>query len=124
MLLRKKLFVQVLVVSFLAQNISGVGFGLEGEEPSEISIEPDHWAIPFVDIVFEKFTTAVNKEATKLAGMAKANGIDEFQNCVLIVAAGLATWGAQLGGPIGAAVGAGAGIPAAQLGCKSVGFKS
>lgn len=51
----------------------------------------------------------------------------EFDDCVVVVAAGLAAWGAKLGvaggplGPvIGAALGAGGGVAAGRLACRRV----
>lgn len=44
----------------------------------------------------------------------------DYDDCVLATAAGLAAWGATLGGPVGAGVGAGGGIPVAQIACRRV----
>lgn len=71
----------------------------------------------------EEIRTAIRRKALVIAQTARANGVNRYRNWVIIVASGLAAWGASYGGHIGAAVSAGAGIPAAELACEMVGLK-
>ena len=65
--------------------------------------------------------TSIQIQARILAQTSKSEGRSaNFDDCVTVVAAGLVGYGASLGGPIGAAIAAGAGIPAARLACRSV----
>ncbi|MGA2799661.1 MAG: hypothetical protein ABSE63_18925 [Thermoguttaceae bacterium] len=44
----------------------------------------------------------------------------DFEDCVVVVAAGCAALGAAEGGVIGAALGAGGGVPLARISCRRV----
>lgn len=47
-------------------------------------------------------------------------GGGDFDDCVAVVAAGCAAYGASKGGPWGAAIGAGGGVPLARIACRRV----
>lgn len=51
------------------------------------------------------------------------NGAGEssnYEDCVLVAAAGCAAAGASMGGPAGAALGAAGGLPAARIACRAI----
>ncbi|HDR7324512.1 TPA: hypothetical protein QCX00_002957 [Bacillus toyonensis] len=64
---------------------------------------------------------AIQKKADSLANAYQnTNPNGDFNDCVTIVAAGCAAYGATLSGPLGAAIGAGAGVPAARIACHRI----
>ncbi|NOJ73898.1 hypothetical protein [Paenibacillus alvei] len=88
---------------------------------------PDFPDIPDFDIPnpFEALTDGLKKEYEKISNELAAqyqgehpNG--DFDDCVVIVAAGCAAAGAAAGGPLGAAVGAAGGVPAARIACRRI----
>jgi len=62
----------------------------------------------------------IKEQAKVLAQEYKNTGGRSYDDCVVVVSAALAAWGAKKGGWAGAAVATGAGIPAARLGCEVV----
>lgn len=83
-----------------------------------------------VDVIkegIENLTEAVQKEAQKEANTFadqyknERGGGGDFEDCVVVVAAACAAAGAAKGGgPLGAALGAGAGVPLARIACRRV----
>ncbi len=62
----------------------------------------------------------LEETALTMATEYKDGGGSDFEDCVVAVAAGLAAYGASQSGPLGAAIGAGAGIPCARIACRRV----
>lgn len=60
---------------------------------------------------------AVKNKANELANSAKSQNRD-YDDCVIIVTAGLAAWGSSMGGPYGAAIGGAAGVAASRMACR------
>jgi hypothetical protein len=70
----------------------------------------------------ESVTDGVQNMADDLAAQYQSNhGGGDYDDCVMIVAAGCAAGGAVIGGgPIGAAIGAAGGVPAARIACRRI----
>jgi hypothetical protein len=70
----------------------------------------------------QQIAEAAQNEANALAEQYKAarGGGGDFDDCVAVVAAGCAAAGAAKGGPVGAAIGAGGGVPLARIACRRV----
>jgi hypothetical protein len=63
----------------------------------------------------------LDAEALKLAMSAKENdAVNNRQDCVVMVAAGLAVWGTIKGGPIAGLASGAAGAAAANMACRKV----
>lgn len=75
--------------------------------------------IPKIHDPIKAMLNAIDAKAFELAISARDNEtVQDRNDCIIIVTAGLATWGAMLGGPWGALVGGGAGGAAASLACR------
>lgn len=70
----------------------------------------------------QQIAEAAQSEANMLADKYKAarGGGGDYEDCVAVVAAGCAAAGAAKGGPVGAAIGAGGGVPLARIACRRV----
>lgn len=71
----------------------------------------------------QQIQEAAQNDANALAVQYKEmrGGGGDFEDCVVVVAAGCAAAGAAKGGgPLGAALGAGAGVPLARIACRHV----
>ncbi|MFC3886020.1 hypothetical protein ACFOU2_22085 [Bacillus songklensis] len=74
-----------------------------------------------IDLSDADANTVMNMTNDKaLAYKEEMGGTGNFDDCVTIVAAGCAAGGAALGGPVGAALSTGAGVPAARLACGRI----
>ena len=73
--------------------------------------------LPKIPNPLEEIKKAVEDKADQLAQTARSQNKDTA-DCEIIVAAGLAAWGAQLSGPYGAFVGGAAGLATARLACR------
>jgi len=78
-----------------------------------------HACLPKIHDPAKAMIDAINDKAFELAISARDNEkVQDRNDCIIIVTAGLATWGAVLGGPWGALIGGGAGGAAASLACR------
>lgn len=70
----------------------------------------------------ESVTDGIQDMADDLAAQYQSNHSGgDYDDCVTVVAAGCAAAGAVVGGgPIGAAIGAAGGVPAARMACRRI----
>ena len=77
--------------------------------------------VPNIKNPFTSFMEAVQQQADKLANAGKRT--EQFQNredCVVIVATGLAIWGTSHSGPYGGIATGAAGAAAARISCRRI----
>lgn len=77
--------------------------------------------VPNIHNPLEDIQKAINEKAMQLAITGReSEKIKNREDCMVIVTAGLAAWGAAQGGTIGAVVGGTAGAAASSMACRNV----